>query len=240
MKLKKTMSVALAAAMLVSAIAVPAFAAGSNTMQYYYDKTDGAYKTQTNTDAAQNADTTDTTLTTQGQTVVKYEVHSSYEWSIPSEIDFGSDYGIDKTIYVDTKGGTNDTDIGLYYVKKDDSKVKVTKNVIPYNKKLVITAKGSGDNGAFTIESVGGDTLKGELSYSVRVSKNGGSSYDALGLDDDSNDGNYEVLAVPSGTNDGEALLQFVLGTYLGGGTTAEYADKYEGTVTFTATVENQ
>lgn len=228
------MSAALAAAMLVSAVAVPVFAEGSNTMQYYYDKTDGAYKTQTNKDAAQNADTTDTT---QGQTVVQYEVHSSYEWSIPNEIDFGSDYGIDKTIYVDTKGGTNDTDIGLYYVENDDSKVKVTKNVIPYNKKLVITAKGSGDNGAFTIKSVGEDTLKGKLSYRVKVSKNGGSSYDILG--DESNGDSYEVLAVPSGTNEGEALLQFVLSTYLGGGATAEYADKYEGTVTFTATVED-
>lgn len=232
------MSAALAAAMLVSAVAVPVFAEGSNTMQYYYDKTDGAYKTQTNKDTPVGADNiADPKLTTQGQTVVKYEVHESYEWSIPNEIDFGSDYGIDKTIYVDTKGGTNDTDIGSYYVKNDDSKVKVTKNVIPYNKKLVITAKGSGDNGAFTIESVGEDTLKGELSYSVKVSKNGGSSYDILG--DESNGDSYEVLAVPSGTNEGEALLQFVLGTYLGGGATAEYADKYEGTVTFTATVED-
>ena len=229
------MSAALAAAMLVSAVAVPVFAEGSNTMQYYYDKTDSAYKTQTNEDAAQNSDTTDTTRTTQGQTVVKYEVHESYEWSIPNEIDFGSDYGIDKTIYVDTKGGTNDTDIGLYYVKNDDSKVKVTKNVIPYNKKLVITAKGSGDNGAFTIKSVGEDTLKGELSYSVKVSKDG--TYKTLG--DESNGGSYEVLAVPSGTNNGETLLQFVLGTSLGGGATAEYADKYEGAVIFTATVED-
>lgn len=229
------MSAALAAAMLVSAVAVPVFAEGSNTMQYYYDKTDSAYKTQTNADAAQNSDTTDTTRTTQGQTVVKYEVHESYEWSIPNEIDFGSDYGIDKTIYVDTKGGTNDTDIGLYYVKNDDSKVKVTKNVIPYNKKLVITAKGSGDNGAFTIKSVGEDTLKGELSYSVKVSKDG--TYKTLG--DESNGGSYEVLAVPSGTNNGETLLQFVLGTSLGGGATAEYADKYEGAVIFTATVED-
>ena len=235
MRLKKTMSAALAAAMLVSAVAVPVFAEGSNTMQYYYDKTDSAYKTQTNEDAAQNSDTTDTTRTTQGQTVVKYEVHESYEWSIPNEIDFGSDYGIDKTIYVDTKGGTNDTDIGLYYVKNDDSKVKVTKNVIPYNKKLVITAKGSGDNGAFTIKSVGEDTLKGELSYSVKVSKDG--TYKTLG--DESNGGSYEVLAVPSGTNNGETLLQFVLGTSLGGGATAEYADKYEGAVIFTATVED-
>lgn len=229
------MSAALAAAMLVSAVAVPVFAEGSNTMQYYYDKMDGAYKTQTNTDAALNSDTIDTTRTTQGQTVVKYEVHESYEWSIPNEIDFGSDYGIDKTIYVDTKGGTNETDIGLYYVKNDDSKVKVTKNVIPYNKKLVITAKGSGDNGAFKIKSVGEDTLKGELSYSVKVSKDG--TYKTLG--DESNGYSYEVLAVPSGTNEGEALLQFVLGTSLGGGATAEYADKYEGTVTFTATVED-
>lgn len=237
MRLKKTMSAALAAVMLVSAVAVPVFAEGSNTMQYYYDKTDSAYKTQTNTDAAQESDTTDTTRTTQGQTVVKYEVHESYEWSIPNEIDFGSDYGIDKTIYVDTEGGTNNTDIGWYYVKNDDSKVKVTKNVIPYNKKLVITAKGSGDNGAFTIKSVGEDTLEGKLSYSVKVSKNGGSSYDTLG--DESNHGSYEVLAVPSGTNNGEALLQFVLGTSLGGNTTAEYADKYEGAVIFTATVED-
>lgn len=232
MRLKKTMSAALAAAMLASAIALPAFADGtSKEMKYYYDN---GYKTQNNGGEQQDANQND--LTTHGQTRVKYEVHSSYEWSIPNEIDFGSDYGIDKSIYVDTKGGTNDTDIGLYYVKNDDSRVKVTKNVIPYDKKLVITAKGSGDEGAFTIKSVGKDVLKGELSYSVKVSKDG--TYTTLG--DELNGGSYEVLAVPSGTNEGEALLQFVLGTHLGGDTTAEYADKYEGTVTFTATVENQ
>lgn len=238
MRLKKTMSAALAAAMLVSAVAVPVFAEGSNTMQYYYDKMDGAYKTQTNTDAALKSDTTDTTRTTQGQTVVKYEVHESYIWSIPSVIDFGSDAGyigdIGRSVYVDTQGG--DDDENNNYIQNNDSKVMVTKNVLPFGKELVITAKGSGADGAFKMESTAtnGGT-KGELNYKVRVSKDG--TYKTLG--DESNGGSYEVLAVPSGTNNGETLLQFVLSTYLGGGTTAEYADKYEGAVIFTATVED-
>lgn len=230
------MSAALAAAMLVSAVAVPVFAEGSNTMQYYYDKADDAYKTQTNRDAAQNSDTTDTTRTTQGQTVVKYEVHESYEWSIPSVIDFGSDAGyigdIGRSVYVDTQGGEDDDNTN--YIQNNDSKVMVTKNVLPFGKKLVITAKGSGADGAFKMESTatnGG----GELNYKVRVSKDG--TYKTLG--DESNGYSYEVLAVPSGTNNGETLLQFVLSTYLGGNTTAEYADKYEGAVIFTATVED-
>ena len=229
------MSAALAAAMLVSAVAVPVFAEGSNTMQYYYDKADDAYKTQTNRDAAQNSDTTDTTRTTQGQTVVKYEVHESYEWSIPSVIDFGSDAGyigdIGRSVYVDTQGGEDDDNTN--YIQNNDSKVMVTKNVLPFGKELVITAKGSGADGAFKMESTAG--TKGELNYKVRVSKDG--TYKTLG--DESNGYSYEVLAVPSGTNNGETLLQFVLSTYLGGNTTAEYADKYEGTVTFTATVED-
>lgn len=229
------MSAALAAAMLVSAVAVPVFAEGSNTMQYYYDKADDAYKTQTNRDAAQNSDTTDTTRTTQGQTVVKYEVHESYEWSIPSVIDFGSDAGyigdIGRSVYVDTQGGEDDDNTN--YIQNNDSKVMVTKNVLPFGKELVITAKGSGADGAFKMESTAG--TQGELNYKVRVSKDG--TYKTLG--DESNGYSYEVLAVPSGTNNGETLLQFVLSTYLGGNTTAEYADKYEGAVIFTATVED-
>lgn len=233
------MSAALAAAMLVSAVAVPVFAEGSNTMQYYYDKTDGAYKTQTNKDTPVGADNiADPKLTTQGQTVVKYEVHESYEWSIPSVIDFGSDAGyigdIGRSVYVDTQGGEDDDNNN--YIQNNDSKVMVTKNVLPFGKKLVITAKGSGADGAFKMKSTAtnGGT-KGELNYKVRVSKDG--TYKTLG--DESNGCSYEVLAVPSGTNNGETLLQFVLSTYLGGNTTAEYADKYEGAVIFTATVED-
>lgn len=230
MRLKKTMAAALAAAMLASAVAVPAFADGSNTMQYYYDEVSGGYKTQAGDGSTQDINGSDANLTTSGQTRVKYEVHSSYSWSIPSEIDFGSDHGYDgdmgKNVYVDTQGGAESN-----YIKNDDSKVTVTKNVIPYGKKLVITAKGSGTDGAFTIESIGEEVLKRKLNYSVGVLE--GSTYEKL-----NDDNGYEVLEVLSGINDGEALLQFTLNTYAGSNTTAEYADKYAGTVIFTATVE--
>lgn len=226
------MSAALAAAMLVSAVAVPVFAEGSNTMQYYYDKTDVAYKTQTNTDPAQNSDTTDTTRTTQGQTVVKYEVHESYIWSIPSEINFGSDQGAGKHIYVNPDPDRLTPGDPEAIGKEDTASViKVDKNVIPSGTKLVVTAEGSGDpddNGKrmFTMANAQGD----ELSYAIDASGT------RLGI----GSGTYEVLSLEAGENTKSVDLTFSMVTTGGHRNGAEFAGEYKGTVTFTATVENK
>lgn len=219
------MSAALAAAMLASAIALPAFADGTNIMQYYYDKTDSAYKTQTNTEEAQNANESDENLTTSGTTEVKYEVHSSYSWSIPSEIDFGSDRGAGQRVFVNTIGWWPQ-EPNISGSENKASVVAIKQNVIPMGKKLVIRAEGSGDsddNGKqkFTMKNTQGSD---ELDYEVYV-ENSSTALVSGG----------EVLYLSAGENINHAELTFVMQT-VGG---AEYAGEYKGTVTFTATVED-
>lgn len=115
-------------------------------------------------------------------TTVKYGVTTSYEWSVPSEIDFTN--ATDATVTANDETGNT-------------QKVKVTKNVIPEGQKLQITAKGSGTDGAFTIAAEG--TGKSHiLSYSI---KSGNTELSVNGV----------VLAVNAGTNTGNAELTFKL-----------------------------
>ena len=76
-------------------------------------------------------------------TDVKYVVSESYEWSVPTEIEFTD---TNKTITADQESGKL-------------SKVTVSKNVIAETKKLKITAVGSGDEGAFSIKNGYNTTL---------------------------------------------------------------------------------
>lgn len=149
-------------------------------------------------DAVNGTSAADTTSTTQ----VKYAVTGGYTWSVPSEIDFGSDKGTNATSVV-----------------KADEKVAVTKNVIEDGKTLTITAKGSGDDGAFQVKN--GNT---KLGYTVKVDD----SEQVLTV-------GGEVLSVPAGTNTKDAALTFTLSTTTG---TAEVAGTYSGTVTYTASVK--
>lgn len=74
-------------------------------------------------------------------TTVKYEVVGGYTWSVPTEIDFGANQGVDKSVKVNATGDKNSTtelpDVGT---SKNGTAPKVTvdKNVIPSHKKLVI------------------------------------------------------------------------------------------------------
>lgn len=77
-------------------------------------------------------------------TNVKYQVSQGYEWTIHSDIDFGSDKGVNKSVEL-----TNNS-------------ISVTKNIIPDGTKLQITVNGSGTDNAFTISN--GDT---DLDYTV-------------------------------------------------------------------------
>lgn len=123
-------------------------------------------------------------VTTQGTTDVKYYVTSGYTWSVPSEIDFGKDKGVNQTSAVAADGqGEN------------PQQVKVTKNVIPDGAKLQITAEGDGAQSAFTV--VNGKTT---LSYTV-----------AKG-DSTINPGDV-VLSVNAGTAEGSQALTFTLST---------------------------
>lgn len=88
----------------------------------------------------------------QKPTKVKYEVTEGYEWSIHSEIDFGKDKGVNKTV--------NNGD------ESQKNTVTVLKNIIPDGKKLQIIVTGSGDKNAFTIAN--GNT---KLNYTISANK---------------------------------------------------------------------
>lgn len=251
MRLKKTIAAALAAAMLASAVAVPALAAGSNTMQYYYDKDEDKYKTQTNDGAAENVDTaTNQNLTTSGTTQVKYEVHSSYTWSIPSVIDFGSDAGVGKTVVVNAVG-KDDTD--TVAAQGEDTpgkamKVKVTKNVIEYGKSLFINIETSDPK---VYDKVNKDEADLNIGKGFFIAN--GDDEDAQRLyfsifktyssTDEKNPsarvGSWDerVLEAYAGVNTASQKLIFELHTE--NGKDAEFAGTYMNTLTFTAEIKD-
>lgn len=155
---------------------------------------------------------------TTGTTTVKYAVTEGYTWSVPSEIDFSKD------------GGAESKTVNGTATNNEESKVSVSKNVITEGKKLKITAKGSGSNGAFTIKNItdAQNSTYGseELTYTIKV----GESQTALVADG-------EVLTVAAGTNTANAALAFTLTTT---NKSAEVAGNYSGTVTYTASIVNQ
>ena len=124
------------------------------------------------------------------------------------------------------KGPDDSTEYEIFGEMNPDSTVKVTKNILPKGKKLVISIDGydAGPDTYFYIKNQ--EDI--ELSYSIQK-RESETSEGYLVMEDGA------VLSVPAGTNEGHTDLQFKL--YTG---EREYAGKYEGTVTFTATVENQ
>ena len=79
-------------------------------------------------------------------TTLNYEVGSHYQWGIHSDIDFGADAGVNKT------------------VDRTGNKVNVLENVIPEGKYLNISVKGSGANDAFTVNNGGSEVLNYDVS----------------------------------------------------------------------------
>lgn len=130
---------------------------------------------------------------------LKYQVDESYEWSIHPAIDFGKNAGVNTT------------------VSKTGNVVKVTKNVLHEGAKLKIVVKGSGTDGAFSINN----GKKEVLNYAI----NDGANALAVG---------GEVLVVPAGTNEGNKSLEFKLSTAK---RASEIAGAYTGTVTYTASI---
>lgn len=130
---------------------------------------------------------------------LNYQVSSSYDWIIHSAIDFGADAGVGKT------------------VDRTGNQVKVLKNVIPEDKHLNISVKGSGANDAFTVDNGGSEVLNYDVS-----DDNG-----AVGV-------NGNVLSVPAGTNTATQNMNFKLNTTK---KSAEVAGRYEGRVIYNASV---
>lgn len=232
------MAAALAAAMLASAVAAPAFAAGSNTMQYYYEN--GDYKTRTNDGPAENVDTaTNQNLTTSGTTQVKYEVHTSYEWSIPSVIDFGSDAGVDKIVTVDAieKDDTNTAAQGAD-VHGKAMRVTVSKNVLEYGKSLFIKIETSDQVYDRAPDKVDVNIGKGffianddgeRLYYSISTTNAFNEKNGKVGS------WSKPILEAYAGRNTESQGLIFELNTE--NERTAELAGTYTNTLTFTAEI---
>ena len=79
-------------------------------------------------------------------TTLTYQVNSSYDWTIHSSIDFGTDAGANQT------------------VDRNGNQVKVLKNVIPAGKRLRIKVKGTGENNAFALSNGKTQTLHYDVS----------------------------------------------------------------------------
>lgn len=228
MRLKKTVAVALATALLATTAAVPAFAAKTEMAATGTLGENGTYTWETkNTETQATVDTP--------TTVVKYQVDATYEWTIPSEIDFKSNAGVGKTVTVST-GVTEDETAFTY--KDKDSVVKVTKNVIPEGKELVITAKGyygaDNEKTGFKVATPEGATLTYKVMYGGMI------GLDLPYVENDSDA--VGIMKVAAGTNSSEMNLFFQLTTQAQNkkGNASEIAGKYTGTLTYTAAVKDQ
>ena len=142
------------------------------------------------------------------ETTLKYEVTSHYTWQIHSEVDFGENKGFD---------------VGLKGELSNDY-IKVTENVIPEGKKLSITVKGDGENGAFTIRSEKG---AGKVSL----------TYNYLSSVISHIPNPKEVLSVEAGVNEKTTNMSFHLLNYPSEGQSAEIAGSYLGYIIYTAEI---
>lgn len=184
---KKAAALLLAASLAVSVCAMPVFAA------------DQVVNSTTHSDLKDSA-TVD----------VKYDVATTYTWTIHTEINFGNSAGVDKD------------------VERNSNTVEVKANIIPEKMKLKITVEGSGEQDTsyenhkkFTIKN--GDAGTEILGYKV--------TKDATEI----NPGGT-VLEVNSGTNTGSTTLKYTLHTTT---KNAEVAGEYRGTVTYTSEIVN-
>lgn len=141
------------------------------------------------------------------ETTLKYEVGSHYTWTIHSAIDFGKD-----------------KDVGI--LKSEQNAITVIENVIPEGKKLSITVKGDGDNGAFTIRSGKGN---GKVSI----------PYHLLSSFISSEHNPSEVLSVESGENEKTTEMTFMLYNVSSEGLSWRIAGNYEGKIIYTARIVN-
>ena len=142
--------------------------------------------------------------TKSGTTNVKYVVQESYTWSVPTEITFTS----------------NNTEITTSETAGASQNVQVTKNVIPNNKKLVISVT----NTDYKIKTNDGASLN----YKVSVK---GTDEQYIELTGEKKD----VLSVDAGTNTGSATLKFNLTK-----DSTEKAGTYTGTVSYTSALKDK
>lgn len=201
---KKAAALLVAATMIASVGVTPVFAVDANK------NSDANIQNDT------GANVTAYTTAQSGYTKLTYEVTSGYTWSIPADITFTKDSGVNKDVDV-----TATTDQKTSVVVKDCK--------LPKDYTLKVTVKGDGTtksdgtstSDAFSIKSDEGQVLD------YKITK--GSETSALLV-------NGEVLSVPAGTATETATLKFTLSTAK---TTAEVAGTYTGYAIFTAQATN-
>ena len=132
-------------------------------------------------------------------TRLTYRVTECFEWSVPVQIDFEADQG-PKTVFAN---------------RPEDAKLRVEKNVIASNKRLIITASGCGNNGEFMMKNDQDERL-----------------FFKIGIGDNEYSGPTTLLEVEPGTNTACLPLRCMLTTT---DKTAEIAGEYIGFITYVA-----
>ena len=208
----------LAASLAVSVCATPVFAA-----------TDATFSTE---DPGKTLDE----MGTETQTEVIYKVGSSYSWSIPTSIDFGSNAGVGKTVKVNADDDHNGAADNETQTPGTAQKVKVTSNTIPVGTALKISISrdapydddGTTGKTGFYVEQKNSINTAVEKLYYTIAKKADATTY----LEPTS-----DIMKVESGTPTREQPLYFALKTSDG---KAEKAGKYTAILKFVAEVVNE
>ena len=218
---KNAAALLLAASLAVSVCATPVFAETDPTAT-------GASASLTTT----GADAALSSMKTAAKTDVVYEVGSSYSWSIPSKIDFGSNAGVKKTVKVNANSESQTPANNTNGTDGTAQKVKVEKNTIPVGTSLKISISTdtlydstgtSGQKGFYVEQKHQTNNAVEKLYYTIKTSADG-TELEHTG----------EVMKVTSGTATQDQALFFALTTSKGD---VEKAGKYAGVLKLVAEV---
>lgn len=219
---KKAAALLLAASLAVSVCATPVFA-----------DVDPAATGATADVTTTAADATLESMKTTTKTNVVYEVGSSYSWSIPTEINFGKNAGVNATVKVNA----NDTSKKEADYKSNQEgtaeKVQVTGNTIPVGTSLKISI--SADTPYETTSTAGKSGFYIEQKHKTNAAAVEHLYYTiAKTADGTALDHTAEIVTVPSGTAEENQALYFALKTSDGA---VEMAGKYAAVLKFVAEV---
>ena len=206
---KKAAALLLAASLAVSVCAMPVFAL-TNSNGGSGDGTDN------------NAPTA---------TEVTYKVDCSYTWSIPKNIDFGSNAGINAKPVVNANQAEDTASQKAEKTTPGTApRVCVTENIIDVGKTLKISIDTTNTTTYESVDDKGFYVKAGEekLYFTIIKPATTGVAEKKLIA------GDSEVLSVPSGKYADEQNLVFTLSTATGDGA-AEKAGTYNGSVAFKA-----
>lgn len=226
---KKAAAMLLAASLAVSMCATPVFATGTTGLTH----SNGGSGNGTAADVTPKA------------TEVTYNVDCSYTWSIPTEIKFGRNAGVNRTRIVNAQQG-EDQESSEPIVKITGSledvtpgkapAVWVTKNVIEDGKKLKIqvdTDKSTYDDGVDQGFFVKTESSEEKLYFTIDIIPQL-PPYKQTSV----NENQKEILIVPAGKNKDKTELEFELKTAkTKDQDAAEKAGTYKGQVAFTASI---